>query len=134
MPPRRRSRGRRTRTPVRVTIRGLDRLRGQLDDLPADIKHACFRAVRQSAEAIVTATKANVAKDSGTLAEGVNARYENSRLRAEVGWWRPEHAYAKYPEMGTRRRPANPSLLPAAVAERRRIGDRVAAEINKVIR
>lgn len=127
-------RGRRSRNPVRVKIHGLDRLQRQLDALPADIRQACHRALRESAEAIVTSVQTNVRKDTRKLAEGIGARYENNRLRADVGWWLPEHSYAKYPELGTRRRPAQPSLLPAAEAERRKLGDRVAAEINKVIR
>ncbi|MFJ4907723.1 HK97 gp10 family phage protein [Streptomyces sp. NPDC093249] len=125
---------RRSRSPVRVRVQGLDRLQRQLDGLPAEIRQACFRALRQSGQAIVDDVRTNVRKDSRALHDGVGARYENNRLGAEVGWWLPEHAYAKYPELGTRRRPAQPSLLPAAEAERRRLGDRVATEINKVIR
>ncbi|MFC8494711.1 HK97 gp10 family phage protein [Streptomyces sp. NPDC057235] len=125
---------RRTRNPVRVKVRGLPAFQRQMAGLPAEIKLACFRALQQSGEAIVDDVRAGVRKDTRTLAEGVGARYENNRLRAQVGWWKPEHAYAKYPELGTRRRPAQPSLLPAAVAERRRFPDRIAAEINRVIR
>jgi hypothetical protein len=125
---------RRTRNPVRVRVRGLDAVRRQLDGLPADIRQACFRALQQSAEAIVDDVRANVRKDSRKLHDGVGARYENNRIRAQVGWWQPEHTYAKYPELGTRRRPARPSLLPAAEAERRKLGNRVTAEINRVIR
>lgn len=125
---------RRTRNPVRVRIHGLDAVHQQLNRLPSDIEQACFRALQQSADAIVADVRINVAKDKRTLADGVNRRFETNRLRADVGWWLSEHAYAKYPELGTRRRPAQPSLLPAAEAERRRFPDRVAAEINKVIR
>lgn len=105
-----------------------------MDRLPTEISQACFRALQQSAGAIVDDVRGNVRKDSRTLHDGVGARFQNNRLRAEVGWWLPEHSYAQYPELGTRRRPAQPSLLPAAEAERHRLADRVAAEINKVIR
>ncbi|MFE6223329.1 HK97 gp10 family phage protein [Streptomyces sp. NPDC057854] len=117
-----------------MRVRGLPSVQQQLGRLPDAIEQACARALAESADAIVGDVRANVRKDTRALAEGAGSRLATNRLRADVGWWLPEHSYAKYPELGTRRRAAQPSLLPAAEAERRRFPDRVAAEINKAIR
>ena len=121
-------------SPITVEIVGLDRLRSQLGDLPPEIRAACFKALKESAEAVVADTKQNVRVDSRNLQESVKARYENNRLRAEVGWWDDDDGYATYQEHGTRKFPAKPALGPALEAERNKIGGRIAGEVRRVLR
>ena len=126
-------RGGRNQGSVRVEIQGLAELRDAIEGLEVPIRAACFRALKESAEAVVADTAANVRKDSGNLQKSVKARYENNRLRAEVGWWDQDDDYAQYHEFGTRKIPAKPSLGPALEQERNKIGDRVAVEVKKVL-
>lgn len=126
-------RGRRGGTTITVEVVGTDRLRGQLNDLRTDIRQAAFEALKEGAQAVVDDTKQKVARDTGNLAESVDARYHNSQLLAEVGWWDLDDRYAYWQELGTRRRPANPSLVPALEAERAKIGDRINSKIGAVL-
>ncbi|MGW3936441.1 HK97-gp10 family putative phage morphogenesis protein [Streptomyces phaeochromogenes] len=116
-----------------MEIQGLDRLRDQLQDLAVEIRQAAFKALRESAEAVVNDTQQNVRVDSGNLKEGVAARYHNNQLRAEIGWWQNDDQYAIYHEHGTRKIPAKPALGPALEAERNKIGDRIKIEVRKVL-
>jgi HK97 gp10 family phage protein len=119
--------------PITIQIEGLERLTAQLQDLPPDIRQACFKALKEAAEAVITDVKGTVKVDSHNLQNSVKARYENNRLQAEIGWWDADDGYAVYQEFGTSKMPANPSLGPALEAERNRIGDRVTAEVRKVL-
>jgi len=121
-------------SPITVEIEGLERLRGQLEALAPEIRAACMKALKESAEAVSADTKANVRKDTGNLQESVKERYENNNLRAEVGWWDEDDTYAVYSELGTRKMPAKPALGPALEAERNKIGDRIKAEVRRVLR
>jgi len=120
-------------TTITVEVIGTGRLRSQLNDLRTDIRQAAFHALREGAEAIVADTKSKVARDTGNLAESVNARYRNERLLAEIGWWDLDDMYAIFQEHGTRRRPANPALVPALEAERVKIGDRINSKVGAVL-
>ncbi|MFE0270811.1 HK97-gp10 family putative phage morphogenesis protein [Streptomyces sp. NPDC058992] len=117
--------------PVTVELVGMDELRQKLQELGPNVKLACFRALKESAAAVVDHTKAAVRKDTGNLQESVKARFRNNELRAEIGWWDRDDNYAIYHELGTRRFPPKPSLGPALEAERNKIGGRIAAEIRK---
>ncbi|WP_232789119.1 HK97-gp10 family putative phage morphogenesis protein [Streptomyces odonnellii] len=116
-----------------MNITGIDRLREDLDHLAVQVRAACFRALQQSAEAIVADTQDKVRKASGNLHDSVRARYRNNELRAEVGWWDRDDLYASFHEFGTRKFPAQPALLPAAEAERTRLPGRIRDEVRKVL-
>ncbi|MFI2367302.1 HK97-gp10 family putative phage morphogenesis protein [Streptomyces sp. NPDC018833] len=137
MAPRRGGRGGggsvRRQGPVTVSIEGLDRLADQLEELETSIRHACFRAVKEASEAVVADVKAKVRVDSHNLQNSVKARYRNNEVLAEVGWWDADDQYAIYHEFGTKKMPANPSLGPALEQERTKIGDRIKAEVKKVL-
>lgn len=99
-----------------------------------EIKAAARRALEESAEAIRSQAARNVRVDSGNLKESVKARFENNRLRAEIGWWDADDLYAALHEHGTRRIPANPVLGPALEQERGRIAARIKEQVRRSTR
>ncbi|MEU3161407.1 HK97-gp10 family putative phage morphogenesis protein [Streptomyces griseoincarnatus] len=116
---------------ITVTIEGLPELRRRLEEMPAQLRLACFRALKESAGAVVDGTKGRVKVDTRNLHGSVKARFENNRVRAEIGWWDRDDRYAIWQEFGTRRMPANPSLGPALEEEKRHLPDRIKREIRK---
>ncbi|WP_442803376.1 hypothetical protein OG411_17305 [Streptomyces pseudogriseolus] len=116
---------------ITVTIEGLPELRQRLEEMPAQLKLASFRALKESAGAVVDGTKGRVKVDTGNLRGSVKARYENNRVRAEIGWWDQDDRYAIWQEFGTRKMPARPSLGPALEEEKRHLPDRIKREIRK---
>ncbi|MDQ0829540.1 HK97 gp10 family phage protein [Streptomyces achromogenes] len=128
---------RRSRAPV--TITGLDRLRKRLQDLPDEIEAGLVKAVQESAEAVRDDVRRTVpvdarGDDGHHLRDSVAIRYREGGLVAEVGWFDPDDSYATYLEYGTRRRPAQPSLVPAFERERRQYEARLTEEVRRVLR
>ncbi|MFM9634382.1 HK97-gp10 family putative phage morphogenesis protein [Streptomyces galilaeus] len=117
-----------------VTITGLARLRGRLEDLPDEIKAALVDGVKASAEAVRDDVERTVPADTGNLRESVGIRYREGGLVAEVGWFDPKDFYAVFLEYGTRSQPAQPSLHPALERERGRYAARLSAEVRKALR
>lgn len=117
-----------------VTVTGIARLRGRLEDLPGEIRAALAEGVKASAEAVRDDVERTVARDSGNLAEKVGIRYREEGLVADVGWFDPEDHYAVFVEYGTRSQPAQPSLHPALEAERPRYRGRLSDEVRQVLR
>ncbi|PAN01006.1 hypothetical protein CJI59_13850 [Streptomyces sp. Alain-F2R5] len=118
---------------ITVTIEGLPELRQRLEELPTEVKAACFRALKESAGAIIDGAKGRVKVDTHNLQNSVKARYENSRLRAEIGWWDLDDRYAIWQEFGTRKMPANPSLGPALEEEKKQLPNRLKQEIRRAV-
>jgi HK97 gp10 family phage protein len=122
-----------------VTITGLARLRGRLEDLPDEIKQALAKGVKESAEAVRDDVKRNVpvdtsGRDSHHLKDTVDIRYEEDDLVANVGWFNQADFYAFFVERGTRRQAAQPSLHPALERERRNYRARLTEEVRAVLR
>ncbi|MCM1974005.1 HK97-gp10 family putative phage morphogenesis protein [Streptomyces sp. G1] len=122
-----------------VRINGMARLRQRLEDLPEDIKDALKKGVRESAEAVRDDVKQHVrvdrsGRDDHHLRDTVDIRYEEDGLVAEVGWFGQEDYYAVFQERGTRRVPANPTLLPALERERGKYRARLTDEVRRVLR
>ncbi|MEV5131021.1 HK97-gp10 family putative phage morphogenesis protein [Streptomyces sp. NPDC053705] len=118
---------------IRVEIQGLDALRARLDELAPQIRLAAFKALKESAEAVRAEAAQNVRVDTRNLQQSVKARFENNRLRAEIGWWDQDDKYATFLEHGTRRIPARPVLGPALEGERAKIAARIQAEVRKAM-
>ncbi|MFJ3597900.1 HK97-gp10 family putative phage morphogenesis protein [Streptomyces sp. NPDC090126] len=116
-----------------MQIEGLDALRDQLADLTPTIRAAGFKALKDSAEAIRADAARGVRVDSGNLRNSAKARFYNSQLRAEIGWWDRDDFYAILHEFGTRKIPARPALGPAIEAERTRIAARIQAEVRRAL-
>ena len=117
-----------------VTITGIARLRGRLEDLPGEIRQALVKGVKESAEAVRDDVKRNVPADTGNLRESVDIRYREGGLVADVGWFDQADFYAAFVEYGTRRQPAQPSLHPALQRERGRYAARLTDEVRRVLR
>ncbi|MFB7225238.1 HK97-gp10 family putative phage morphogenesis protein [Streptomyces sp. NPDC056227] len=116
-----------------MEIQGLDALRDRLDELGPTIRAAAFKALKESAEAVRSDAAQNVRVDTRNLQRSVKARFENNRLRAEIGWWDQDDKYATFLEHGTRRIPARPVLGPALEAERAKIAARIQAEVRRAM-
>ena len=117
-----------------VTITGIARLRGRLEDLPGEIRQALVKGVKESAEAVRDDVKRNVPADTGNLRESVDIRYREGGLVADVGWFDQADFYAAFVEYGTRSQPAQPSLHPALQRERGRYAARLTDEVRRVLR
>jgi HK97 gp10 family phage protein len=122
------------RSGASVRISGTARLRQRLEDLPEEIKEALARGVKESAEAVRDDVKQHVRVDSGNLREKVDIRYEENGLAASIGWHQPSDFYAVFQERGTRRMPANPTLIPALERERGKYRARLTEEVRRVLR
>lgn len=121
------------RSGITVSIEGLDALRDQLADLTPTIRAACFKALKDSAEAVRSDASAGVRVKSGNLRGSAKARFHNNQLLAEIGWWDPDDFYAILHEHGTRRIPAQPALGPAIESERTKIDARIKAEVRRAL-
>ncbi|MFE9737340.1 HK97-gp10 family putative phage morphogenesis protein [Streptomyces sp. NPDC006477] len=125
---------RRARVRTTVRINGIARLRQRLEALPEEIIDGLRRGVEASAEAVRDETARTVPVASGNLQGMVDIRYEADGLVANVGWFENEEYYAAFVELGTRRRPATPSLHPALEAERTRYRARLTEEVRRALR
>ena len=122
-----------------VTITGLARLRGRLEDLPDHIKDALVDGVKASAEAVKADVERTVpvdasGRDNRHLRDNVAIRYREGGLVAEVGWFDPQDFYAVFVEYGTRSQPAQPSLHPALERERKKYAARLTDEVRRALR
>lgn len=120
-------------TGMSVSIEGLDELRARLQEMPNEVKHACQRALRESADAIVETTKGHVKVDTGNLKSSVKARFYNNQIKAEIGWFDRDDRYAIWQEFGTRRRPPRPALGPALEEEKQHLPYRIKLAVRRVI-
>lgn len=122
-----------------VTVTGIARLRGRLEDLPGEIRQALVKGVKESAEAVRDDVQRNVpvdtsGRDSHHLKDTVDIRYREDGLVADVGWFDQEDFYAAFVEYGTRSQPAQPSLHPALQRERGRYAARLTDEVRRALR
>lgn len=114
----------------RVEIVGLERLEGRLSRLASQMEEAARAEIENSAELIVTDVRRNVRVDSGNLRASVKATYEKQGLQTSVGWRDQDDLYAVFHERGTRRTPANPTLIPAL----ERAGTQLVARLRDEVR
>lgn len=118
----------------RTTIQGMGALEKRMDQLSDEIRDAAHEAIVEGAEQIRDDTSANVRHDSGDLSEGVEARYEDDGLTAQVGWFDDDLYYAEFAEGGTSRFPPQPSLEPAHEAEMERLPKRIEDKLQQAIK
>lgn len=119
------------RSPARVSLRGLEHLRRDLEGLAAVVMEGSLAAVEASAEAVQAGTRERVRVRSGNLRDHVGIYYARGGLTATVGWKDRADWYATQHEHGTRRITAQPALGPALEEERSKFDARLRAEINR---
>lgn len=115
---------------ARVEIVGLERLQRRLREVVPQLEAAAKAEVENSAAAIVADVRRGVRVDSGNLRASVEPKYQKDGLQVEVGWRDQDDLYAVFHERGTRRIPANPTLIPAL----ERAGTQLVARLKDEVR
>ncbi|MGW4986316.1 HK97-gp10 family putative phage morphogenesis protein [Streptomyces mirabilis] len=117
-----------------MSVRGSDALLKQLDHVTSRMHQAVRQAVEESAESVVAGTKRRVNVDTGNLKASVKVHmHDGATIKADIGWKDRADRYALWQEFGTQAMPARPALGPAFNAEKRKISQRIAKAIEKVI-
>ncbi|WP_156722670.1 HK97-gp10 family putative phage morphogenesis protein [Streptomyces apocyni] len=119
---------------ARVEVIGIDRLRRRLAEVLPQLKEAAQTTVREAGEAMERDVSRSVRIDSGNLKRSVKATYEKDGLQTSVGWRDQDDLYAVFHERGTRRTPANPTLIPALEREGSELVARLRAEVRRELR
>lgn len=119
------------RSRARVEVIGLDRLERRLAQLMPQLKEAAQEAVKGSGKVMVSDVQRNVRRDTGNLHTSVKDTYEKDGLQASVGWRDQDDLYATFHERGTRRIPANPTLVPALEREARELVGKLRDEVRR---
>ncbi|MEU3620602.1 HK97 gp10 family phage protein [Streptomyces sp. NPDC006872] len=91
----------------------MDRLQRRLQEVVPQLEAAAKAEVENSAGLMVADVRRNVRVDSGNLRSSVEPKYQKDGLQTEVGWRDRDDLYAMIHERGSRRIPANPTLIPA---------------------
>jgi len=110
-----------------IDIKGLPALERKLALLPGLVRSAGSRAVRDETDEAADDARRNAPVKTGTLRESVQSEYDDKSIRGRVA---ATARYAKFVEHGTDDTPAQPFMLPAAEAARRRFPKRLRAEIK----
>jgi HK97 gp10 family phage protein len=113
-----------------VSIEGLSEVKAALANMGPAIRAAVAQAVKESAAEVESTMKRTVPVDTGDLQRGIETK-SSGEMTAEVGVFKKELYYAQFVEHGTSSAPAQPFMLPAAEAERRRFPQRVQAAVKK---
>ncbi|GAA0358961.1 HK97 gp10 family phage protein [Streptomyces turgidiscabies] len=119
---------------ARVEVIGLDRLERRLRELPRQLKEAARAEIENSGSLMVGDVRRNVRVDSGNLRASIDAAYQKDRMQVEVGWRDQDDLYALFHERGTRRTPANPTLIPALERAGQQFVQRLKDEVRRQIR
>ncbi|MBD0838784.1 hypothetical protein [Streptomyces sp. TRM68416] len=119
---------------ARVEIVGLERLERRLRELPEQLKQAARAENENSAGLMVGDVRRHVRVDSRNLQTSVRATYEKQGLQTSVGWRDQDDLYAVFHERGTRRLPANPTLIPALERAGTQFVQRLRDEVRRHIR
>jgi HK97 gp10 family phage protein len=119
------------RSRARVEIIGLDRLEQRAAQILEALKKAAQAEVENAAAAMVADVRRNVRVDSGNLRTSVEPTYQKDGLQTEVGWRDQDDLYALFHERGTRRTPANPTLVPALERAAQEFVNRLRDEVRR---
>ncbi|MFH8805478.1 HK97-gp10 family putative phage morphogenesis protein [Streptomyces sp. NPDC017936] len=116
---------------ARVEIIGLERLERRLAEIVPELEAAAKAELENAGAAMVADVRRNVRVDSGNLRSSVKATPEKDGLRVSVGWRDQDDLYAVFHERGTRRTPANPTLIPALERAGKEFVARLRAEVRR---
>lgn len=122
------------RSRARVEVIGMDRLRRRLTRLVPELEEVARAEVENSASAMVGDIRRNVRVDSGNLRTSVAPTFQKERLQTEVGWRDLDDLYAVFHERGSRRIPANPTLIPALERAGQEFAARLREEVRRAVR
>lgn len=114
-----------SRLKFRVSANSLEALVGRFQVSNRRLNAALRRRVETYHDAVKATTEATAPVLTGYMSEHVETRFAKDRLAAETGWFRDTFLndfeqtkgkfYPQYPEFGTERQVAKPSLGPAAL-------------------
>ncbi|MFJ4617424.1 HK97-gp10 family putative phage morphogenesis protein [Streptomyces sp. NPDC088812] len=121
----------RRRRGARTEIIGLDRLERRLAEIVPALEAAARAEIENAGGAMVADVRRNVRVDSGNLRTSVAPKYQKDGLQVEVGWRDQDDLYAVFHERGTRRTPANPTLIPALERAGQEFVARLRAEVRR---
>lgn len=119
---------------ARVEVIGLDRLQRRLAELVPELKAVARAEVENAGAAMVADVRRNVRVDTSNLRGSAKATYEKQGLQTSVGWRDQDDLYAAFHERGTRRLPANPTLIPALERAGPELVARLRDEIRRALR
>ncbi|MCZ4605375.1 hypothetical protein O3S80_16790 [Streptomyces sp. Lzd4kr] len=119
---------------ARVEIAGLDRLQRRLREMPEQLKQTVQAEIENAGSLMVSDIRRNVRVDSRNLQTSVTATYQKDRMQVQVGWRDRDDLYAAFHERGTRRMPANPTLIPALERAGAQFVQRLKAEVRRQTR
>jgi HK97 gp10 family phage protein len=119
---------------ARVEVIGLDRLERRLAELVPELKEAAQAAVKDAGQAMKADVQRGVRRDTNNLHDSVEDTYQKDGLQVSVGWRDQDDLYAVFHERGTRRLPANPTLIPALEREGAQLVARLKDEVRRHLR
>ncbi|GHH83862.1 HK97-gp10 family putative phage morphogenesis protein [Streptomyces capitiformicae] len=119
---------------ARVEIVGLDRLQRRLAEVVPQLKEAAQAAVQDAGKTLKADVARGVRKDTQNLQNSVEDTYDRDGLRTSVGWRDQDDLYAVFHERGTRRMPANPTLIPALAREGPQLVAKLRDEVRRQLR
>jgi HK97 gp10 family phage protein len=117
-----------------VEIVGLDRLQRRLAEVVPQLKEAAQAAVKDAGQTMKADVARGVRKDTQNLQNSVEDTYDRDGLRTSVGWRDQDDLYAVFHERGTRRMPANPTLIPALAREGPQLVAKLRDEVRRQLR
>lgn len=112
-----------------MKVRGLDRLHVKARKAAETIVEATDRAERSAAEELRDDMKSRVRVDTGDLRDSIRVETGAEGLRVGPGDEQKDKALAN--EFGTRHMSAQPYVVPAMEAIRRKFPEKVVQEVNK---
>lgn len=114
-----------------VKIKGLGKLNKKLAQLPEEIREAAGRAVKAETEEAADDMRRFAPRDTGALAESVQAEYSAKSITGKVA---ATARHAAFVNDGTADTPAQPFANQTAERVRRRFRKRVETEVRKDLR
>jgi len=104
-------------------------LRKAFSEAAVAISQGLEDGVAESAHALRDDAKRNAPVETGKLRDGIAAHVEG--LKAEVAVFDLDAYYSQFVEFGTSKQPAQPFMLPAVEAERKRFVKRLNKAVKK---
>ena len=115
-----------------LTIKGLDALLAQLDNLGGNVENALVNGIDKSAQRVKRAAKLLAPVDTGRLRNSIQHKTVKANGKIEGSVF-TNVEYAPYVEFGARQSPT-PFMFPALVQNQEQIKEVIVSEIKKAIK